>query len=245
MRGARAPLIKEDDRLSTQATRALGSTADALARSWQHPLVGTEHVIDCIVEQERALGRRLLGAAGCSRASVRSAVEALAPPGNARHIERPARAPQIAAAATAAVRVAEQTGESHVNTAHVIIAIAEGESLGAEVLAHLQQDADSLRMVLERLRKNELKVRYPKLGLPRIHTVNPWPDRTIVRFAADKPEIDRLLSFLEEAGRGSPKGTSTSDIVRLAFTEQLDLWGWFLDVFGCEASGFLEGGVPG
>jgi CHAT domain-containing protein len=223
---------------------ALGSAADALARSWGHSLVGTEHVIQCIVEQERSLGRRLLGAAGCSPTNVRASVEALAPPGNQTSIVHQARAPQIASAAATAVRVAAQTAESHVNTAHVLIAIAEGESRGAEALTRLQQDAGSLRAVLQEVRKNELRVRHAKRGLPRNHTLNPWPDPTIVRFAADKPEIDRLVSFLEDAGRGSQGSTSTSDVVRFTVAEQPELWDSFLTVFGYRASSFLRDACP-
>jgi hypothetical protein len=155
----------------TERARHTVEAATAIARGFQHPVVGTEHILLGFFHDPGCIAATILAAAGTDHDTVQAAVlrhvprgtgptEPASPAGQANFDEprEPAELPLTHRAVDALARAlgeALELGQNYVGTEHMLLALyGDPESVAARVLVEVgPDDATAKARVVESLAK--------------------------------------------------------------------------------------------
>jgi hypothetical protein len=118
----------------TPRARRVVSEAEAIARSWGHAYVGTEHVLLALYREPEGLAAQILVALKFSRKKAESEV--------ARRVERgpgtwegvPNFTPRVIAAFSSALSSALERNHNYIGTEHLLLGLVRGNGVAADVL---------------------------------------------------------------------------------------------------------------
>ena len=143
------------EQFTDRARQAMALAAD-VARQWQHPYIGTEHMLIGLIDQGGGRVAEALGAAGVGQAALRKAVEDRV----ARGAERVAdgdlpQTPRAKQAITHAADEARRMGHAHVGPAHLLLGLVRVEDGVAAQALGAVTPLDALRDHVVRLLGSE------------------------------------------------------------------------------------------
>jgi ATP-dependent Clp protease ATP-binding subunit ClpA len=166
------------DKFTDRARQALGF-ADEEARALHHDYVGQEHLLLGLARVEEGLAAKALANLGCGPEQVRESVLAVVGRGAAAPEGAIVLTPRAKRAIELGVEEARDFKHHYVGTEHLLLGLlAEGEGVGAQVLAGLGITADAARAEVLRL-----------LALPQPGVAK----QGITRFVSQLVERDRGL----------------------------------------------------
>jgi len=137
-------MASTSDRLTSRARQAL-SQAQEEARRLNHPVIGTEHLLLGLMQAEGGIAFEVLSDLGVDLARARRAVVRFV-----GQPERPAQgyslAEQTRDVVTRAFREAENLGDTHVGTEHLLLAlVSESKCMAVGILESMDIDPDTVR----------------------------------------------------------------------------------------------------
>jgi hypothetical protein len=128
--GPNAPTLEH---LTPRARNVL-SEAEEIARGWGHAYVGTEHLLLALYHEPKGIGAQLLVGAGLPQRKAQSAVVARVQRGTARTDGDVTFTPRALAAFSCALSSALAMNHNYIGTEHLLLGLAQGDGVAAQVL---------------------------------------------------------------------------------------------------------------
>ncbi len=122
------------ERFTPRARHVVGA-AEAVARSWGHGYIGTEHLLLALYCEPDGVAARVLSSSGLPAAQAEVAVGDRAERGPGAPDGIIAYTPRAAAVFTAALSAALELGHGYIGTEHLLLGLARGRGIAAQVLA--------------------------------------------------------------------------------------------------------------
>ncbi len=189
------------DKFTKRAKQVLHIATEE-ARAFNHPYIGTEHLLLGLIREGEGVAARVLDELGVKLVQARHAVEFIVGYGEGapRHdLELTARAKKVIAYA---VEEAKRLNHHYIGTEHLLLGLVRnGEGVATGVL-------DILGVSLEQVRTNVMRVlrQGASAGLERPGTISPGSSQSSQR-QSKTPYLDALgtdLTEMAEAGRLDP-----------------------------------------
>jgi ATP-dependent Clp protease ATP-binding subunit ClpA len=145
----------------TDLARRVVNMAGAVARSFNHGYVSTEHLLLANLDETQGFGARVLAEQGLSRQAVEAAVLLVTPRAPSEPTGDISFTPRAVTAITGAVTTAIEMNHNYVGTEHLVLALMrDPESLAARILSAHGIDAARMRArILELI--DEVRPRVP------------------------------------------------------------------------------------
>jgi ATP-dependent Clp protease ATP-binding subunit ClpC len=172
----------------TERARKVLSLAQEEAQRFNHPYIGTEHLLLGLVREGEGVAARVLTNMGVQLPKVRSAVEFIIGRGEGAVIGDIGLTPRAKKVIELAIDEARRLNHSYIGTEHLLLGLVrEGEGIAAGVL-------ESLGVNLEKVRQQVMQV------------VNQSSYTTQTKTQTKTPYMDALGFDLTEAARGHKLG---------------------------------------
>ncbi len=172
----------------TERARKVLSLAQEEAQRFNHPYIGTEHLLLGLVREGEGVAARVLTNMGVQLPKVRSAVEFIIGRGEGAVIGEIGLTPRAKKVIELAVDEARRLDHSYIGTEHLLLGLVrEGEGIAAGVL-------ESLGVNLEKVRQQVMQV------------VNQSSSSTQSKAQTKTPYMDALGFDLTEAARNDKLG---------------------------------------
>ncbi|MFD7021379.1 ATP-dependent chaperone ClpB [Promicromonospora sukumoe] len=143
-----------DTKFTTMSQQAIGDAIQS-ASAAGNPQLEPVHLLASLLQQERGVAVGLLDAVGANAQTigrqVRAALVAL-PQASGTSTAQPSASRALATVLDLAGKEAQGLGDEYVSTEHLLIALAEGQSPTAQILADAGATADALRAALPAVR---------------------------------------------------------------------------------------------
>jgi ATP-dependent Clp protease ATP-binding subunit ClpC len=218
------------ERFTDRARRVI-VLAQEEARMLNHNYIGTEHVLLGLIHEGEGIAARALGSLGISLDSVRDEITEIIGQGQsvpAGHIPFTPRAKKVL---ELSLRESIELGHNYIGTEHLLLGLlAEGEGVGAQVLAKMGATLTSVRSeVLKLLEGYVGKEAVSMAGGGRVETVTREPPSTEAE-PADWPVCPRCRRPLEETvgyrvlDVPAAAGESEARAVAFAFCQRCGTW---------------------
>ena len=142
------------DRLTDRARRVLDA-AEPIAGSWGHACIGTEHLLLARYRQPEGVAAQILMESGLPADKAEAAVGDRAERGSAAPDGDLPFTPMATGVFNGALASAVEMGHNYIGTEHLLIGLARGDGMAAEVLAEFALTEESLaRKVARKLAGN-------------------------------------------------------------------------------------------
>ncbi|MCA9859167.1 MAG: AAA family ATPase, partial [Thermomicrobiales bacterium] len=172
----------------TERARKVLSLAQEEAQRFNHPYIGTEHLLLGLVREGEGVAARVLTNMGVQLPKVRSAVEFIIGRGEGAVIGEIGLTPRAKKVIELAVDEARRLDHSYIGTEHLLLGLVrEGEGIAAGVL-------ESLGVNLEKVRQQVMQV------------VNQSSTSSQAKSQTKTPYMDALGFDLTEAARNNKLG---------------------------------------
>ena len=137
----------------TDRMRRMIVRSQELARDRHHNDIGTEHLLLGLVDDEEAVGSRVLRAMAISLDEIRQRVDEIIGEGRGAPTGHIPFTPQAEKVLELGLREALQLGDRHIGTEHHLLAlIREGEGVAAQVLVASGADLNRARQQVSQMR---------------------------------------------------------------------------------------------
>jgi ATP-dependent Clp protease ATP-binding subunit ClpA len=173
----------------TERARKVLSLAQEEAQRFNHPYIGTEHLLLGLVREGEGVAARVLTNMGVQLPKVRSAVEFIIGRGEGAVIGEIGLTPRAKKVIELAVDEARRLDHSYIGTEHLLLGLVrEGEGIAAGVL-------ESLGVNLEKVRQQVMLVIEQSPGLAPVRP----PERRVSDETADDRDVAMLTIALRLA----------------------------------------------
>ncbi|MGH9016155.1 MAG: Clp protease N-terminal domain-containing protein [Acidimicrobiales bacterium] len=136
----------------TPRARNVVSAAEPIAREWGHGYIGTEHLLLALYREPNGVAALILDESDLAVDKAEEALRARAERGPGTPPGRPPFTPKAVAVFTAALASALEMGHNYIGTEHLLLGLARGDGLAADILKDAGLDRQALeRRVAERL----------------------------------------------------------------------------------------------
>ena len=217
-------------RFSKRARRSL-AYAQEEAQRFNHPYIGTEHLLLGLVREENSVAARVLRSLGVEAPKVRGAVEEIIGRGEKRVVGKIGLSPRTKRIIELAVNQARNMGNNYIGTEHLLLGLVEeGEGVALDVLTSLgitlekvQAQTDHLvgkgrALQRESINKEKQTPLIDQLGIDlTIQAVEGKLDPVIGR----QNEIERVVQVLSRRTKNNPALIGESGVGKTAIVEGL------------------------
>jgi hypothetical protein len=146
--GLNAPTF---ERFTPRARNVL-SAAEPVARAWGHGYIGTEHLLLALYREPDGVAAQILNESNLTVDKAEDAVGARAERGPGTPQEKLPFTPKAVAVFTGALSSALEMGHNYIGTEHLLLGLARGDGLAADILEDAGLVPDALeRRVTEKL----------------------------------------------------------------------------------------------
>lgn len=207
--------------LSDNVRRVL-MLAHGQARRFNHPYIGTEHLLLGLLDEGSGAAAKVLGSHGLSLAQVQEKVHFILGEGDPQNGASLGVSAQVANALTASGQEAAQMGDDTVDSGHLLLALlGQSPDLGLDILLSFGLDREGLRAetaeALARVTRPRAKQEETEAALAAFET-NPGGPPAGPRIAVGSQVLDRFGTDLTRRaadGELSPVVTRDDEIARL------------------------------
>jgi hypothetical protein len=117
----------------TARARNVVSAAVPIARQWGHDQIGPEHLLLALYREPNGIGAQILNGAGLTEGQAEQAMSARVPRG-AGSPDDPSHSAKAIAVFTGALAAALEMGHNYIGTEHILLGLARGDGLAADIL---------------------------------------------------------------------------------------------------------------
>jgi hypothetical protein len=122
------------ERLTDRARTVLAAT-EAVARSWGHRYIGTEHLLLALYREPEGVAAKILVEAGLPAIKAKAAVASRVERGPGAPEGKLPFTPKAMAVFNGALSSALEMGHDYIGTEHLLVGLARGSGVAADVLA--------------------------------------------------------------------------------------------------------------
>ncbi len=213
----------------TERARKVLSLAQEEAQRFNHPYIGTEHLLLGLVREGEGVAARVLTNMGVQLPKVRSAVEFIIGRGEGAVIGEIGLTPRAKKVIELAVDEARRLDHSYIGTEHLLLGLVrEGEGIAAGVL-------ESLGVNLEKVRQQVMQVvnQSPATSQSKTQTKTPYMDalgfdlteaarnNKLGPLVGRSMEIDRVMQILSRRTKNNPALIGEPGVGKTAIVEGL------------------------
>jgi Clp amino terminal domain, pathogenicity island component len=119
----------------TDRARAVVAASEPIARKFGHGYIGTEHLLLALYQQPEGVAAQILVESGVSADNAEAAVARRIGPGSIVPEGKLPFTPRAMAVYNAALASAVEMGHNYIGTEHLLVGLARGTGVAAEVLA--------------------------------------------------------------------------------------------------------------
>jgi ATP-dependent Clp protease ATP-binding subunit ClpC len=213
----------------TERARKVLSLAQEEAQRFNHPYIGTEHLLLGLVREGEGVAARVLTNMGVQLPKVRSAVEFIIGRGEGAVIGEIGLTPRAKKVIELAVDEARRLDHSYIGTEHLLLGLVrEGEGIAAGVL-------ESLGVNLEKVRQQVMQVvnQSSATSQSKTQTKTPYMDalgfdlteaarnNKLGPLVGRSMEIDRVMQILSRRTKNNPALIGEPGVGKTAIVEGL------------------------
>ena len=213
----------------TERARKVLSLAQEEAQRFNHPYIGTEHLLLGLVREGEGVAARVLTNMGVQLPKVRSAVEFIIGRGEGAVIGEIGLTPRAKKVIELAVDEARRLDHSYIGTEHLLLGLVrEGEGIAAGVL-------ESLGVNLEKVRQQVMQVvnQSSSTSQAKTQTKTPYMDalgfdlteaarnNKLGPLVGRSMEIDRVMQILSRRTKNNPALIGEPGVGKTAIVEGL------------------------
>jgi ATP-dependent Clp protease ATP-binding subunit ClpC len=213
----------------TERARKVLSLAQEEAQRFNHPYIGTEHLLLGLVREGEGVAARVLTNMGVQLPKVRSAVEFIIGRGEGAVIGEIGLTPRAKKVIELAVDEARRLDHSYIGTEHLLLGLVrEGEGIAAGVL-------ESLGVNLEKVRQQVMQVvnQSSSTSQSKAQTKTPYMDalgfdlteaarnNKLGPLVGRSMEIDRVMQILSRRTKNNPALIGEPGVGKTAIVEGL------------------------
>ncbi len=147
----------------SQAARMVLTVAQDEAQKFNHPYIGTEHILLGILKEENCFGARIIEKFVSDLKKIRNAIEFIIDKEQSNEEEQVGLTPKAKKAIEYSVDEARSAGSNHIGTEHILLGLSkEKEGVAYQVLKNFSISFEKIRELILEMSNQESSTKVPK-----------------------------------------------------------------------------------